>query len=91
MANDFSAHQTANARYLDLKRSNRAAEERYHLDNALYKQGIQPYEIILKDRIDLAQVALAINAIKLTQMISLVNLYQDLGGGYCHQQENQTT
>lgn len=82
VANDLSAHQTANARYQDIQRAYRAAKERYDLDMTLYKQGIQPYDLIVKDKIDLDKVALEVNAIKLVQMMSLVNLYQDLGGGY---------
>jgi outer membrane protein TolC len=59
-----------------------AASDKYQLNNALYKRGIISYNDTLNDKLNQDQAAIALNQIKLTQMTTLVNLYQDLGGGY---------
>ena len=58
--------------------------QKYELTNNLYKTGISPYLAALKDKLDAGQMAINVNQMKLIQMVTLVNLYQDLGGGYLY-------
>ena len=80
--NDLINHRDANERFTDLSKSYDDAKSKYQLNNDLYQQGIISYAATLSDKLELDQSAIALNRVKLAQMITLVNLYQDLGGGY---------
>jgi outer membrane protein TolC len=80
--NDLLNHRDANDRYVLIYKAYLAASDKYQLNNALYKRGIISYNDTLNDKLNQDQAAIALNQIKLTQMTTLVNLYQDLGGGY---------
>ncbi len=80
--NDLINHRDANERYDDLNKSYLAAQDKYRLNYDLYRQGIIAYAATLDDKLAVDQAAIALNRVKLIQMITLVNLYQDLGGGY---------
>ena len=80
--NDLSNHKTANDRYQATNKAYTDAQQKYILTEDLYKTGISPYDALLKDKLDVDQMALDVNQMKLMQMATLVNLYQDLGGGY---------
>jgi multidrug efflux system outer membrane protein len=54
----------------------------YHLNERLYKQGIEPYFNMLKTKISLDRINIKRNQDKLQQLVSMVNLYQELAGGY---------
>lgn len=82
VANDLSTHQKANERYQDIKRAYEAAKEKTALNNDLYKQGIIAYRDWLYNQLTVDQAALQLNNIKLIQMLAIVSLYQNLGGGY---------
>lgn len=81
---DFSNHKTANERYAATLKAYTDSVQKYELTNNLYKTGISPYLAALKDKLDVDQMAINVNQMKLIQMITLVNLYQDLGGGYMY-------
>lgn len=57
---------------------------RSRLDNqqARYQGGLTAYPDVLAMRVSLNQAALQTAQSKLAQLMSIVNLYQDLGGGY---------
>lgn len=80
--NDLLNHRDANQRYLLIYQAYQAASDKYQLNAALYKRGIISYNDTLNDKLNVDQAAIALNQIKLAQMTTLVNLYQDLGGGY---------
>lgn len=54
----------------------------YNLNHRLYKRGIQNYMDILKSKIALDKINIDLNQDKLQQLITTVNLYQELAGGY---------
>lgn len=54
----------------------------YNLNNRLYKRGIQPYFNMLKSKISLDRININLNQDKLQQLVTIVNLYQELAGGY---------
>lgn len=80
--NDLINHRDANERYDDLNKSYQSARDKYRLNYDLYRQGIIAYSATLEDKLAVDQAAIALNRVKLFQMVTLVNLYQDLGGGY---------
>jgi multidrug efflux system outer membrane protein len=82
VSNDLSSHQKANERYTNIQQAYDAAMEKYKLINDLYQQGIKAYRDALIERLFVDEALLARNEIKLVQMLSLVKLYQSLGGGY---------
>ena len=49
---------------------------------AMYKRGLTPYVLVLGAKIEQDILAIDITQTKLQQLISLVGLYQSLGGGY---------
>lgn len=80
--NDLINHRDANERYGDIYKAYIDSNDKYHLNYDLYNQGIISYAATLSDKLAVDQAAIALNQIKLIQMATLVNLYQDLGGGY---------
>lgn len=80
--NDLSTHKIANERYNDTFKAYQASQKKYTLTNDLYETGINSYLAALKDKLGMDQMAIEVNQIKLIQIVALVNLYQDLGGGY---------
>lgn len=84
VANDLSTHQKANQRYGSIKEAYQAAKKKYVLDNDLYKQGVIAYNDLVIDKLAIDDMALQLNEVKLVQMLAVVSLYQDLGGGYKH-------
>lgn len=55
---------------------------------AMYKRGLLPYGMVLLAQVEQQLMALDITQTKLQQMISLVNVYQNLGGGYKYEEES---
>jgi outer membrane protein TolC len=79
--NSLSHHQTANEQYALSYNSYKALSQKYQLTLSLYKRGIISYQKTLTDKLAVDQAAIDVNQMKLMQMVSLVNLYQELGGG----------
>lgn len=78
----LTLHQTANERYALSYNAYLALKRKYQLNQGLYTTGINSYQATLNSKLELDQAAIEVNQMKLLQMITLVNLYQDLGGGY---------
>lgn len=76
------SHQTANERYEDTNQSYLAAREKERLDNDLFKRGIISYRDLLIDTLVVDNLALRLNTMKLIQILAVVNLYENIGGGY---------
>jgi multidrug efflux system outer membrane protein len=82
--NDLSAY-SAYSRQLQKKEQAFSYEEKNcGLVNSRYQRGIDSEVGVTQCRIDLDQLALTINQAKLEKMMTIVALYQDLGGGYNH-------
>jgi outer membrane protein TolC len=54
----------------------------YHLNDKLYKQGIQNLVDTLKSKVALDRVNIELNQDKLKQLLTIVKLYEELAGGY---------
>lgn len=80
--NDLSAHDRYTASYIDQMDNNASAKKAYDLAKISYKKGLYSYPTLLTNKInwDNAQINLAQS--KLAQLNTIVQLYQDLGGGY---------
>lgn len=59
--------------------------------DALYKRGLTTYMLVLMSKIEQDLMAIDITQTKLQQLISLVMVYQSLGGGYQVDYESQTS
>ncbi|MES2203960.1 MAG: TolC family protein [Pseudomonadota bacterium] len=79
--NDLVNHDMANQRYIATHKAYNNANQQYVLTLGLYKTGIDSYLTVLREKLNVDQAAIEVNQMKLMQMVTLVNLYQDLGGG----------
>lgn len=77
---------SANDRLTNKLKHTEAAQRRlaraYNLNYRLYKRGIQNYVDTLTSKIALDKINIEVNQAKLQQLITIVNLYQELAGGY---------
>ncbi len=67
--NDLSNHSTANERYLATNKALTNARQKYALTQDLYNTGIAPYLTLLRDKLDVDELALDLNQMKLMQLI----------------------
>jgi outer membrane protein TolC len=82
VANDLSAY-SAYSTQLDTNTSALKNEKRHcHLVARRYHHGLEDNIELIKCKIKVDQFELLINQNKLDKMIAIVNLYQDLAGGY---------
>lgn len=82
VANDLSAY-SAYSHQLDAVTSAYKDEIRHcHLVESRYRHGLDDKVELIKCKIEVDQFELSINQNKLEKMIAMVNLYQDLAGGY---------
>lgn len=79
--NDLVTHDIANQNYIASHQAYKNAQQKYLLTLRLYQTSIVPYLAVLQEKINVDQAAIDDNQMKLMQMVTLVNLYQDLGGG----------
>lgn len=79
--NDLINHEQANQLYAAANTAYVHAKEEYTLTQKLYTTGLEPYLSVLQKKLNVDQAAIEVNQMKLMQMVTLVNLYQDLGGG----------
>lgn len=82
VADDINTHQKANERYTEINKAYLASQTNYSLQRALFKQDIIAYRDLLLAKLIVDEAALQRNEMKLIQMLAMVNLYQNLGGGY---------
>ncbi|WP_242605343.1 TolC family protein [Fluoribacter gormanii] len=82
VTNDLSAHELYTKRLNDVMRAERELRNAYRLNQTLYKRGIISHLVLIEERIKLDQLAIEVNQHKLEQLITIVNLYQDLAAGY---------
>lgn len=60
----------------------RTTHDRLDNEQARYDGGLVPYPAVLALKVNLNQAAIQSAQSKLAQLMSVVNLYQDMGGGY---------
>lgn len=71
----------------DMSASNEL-ESSVHTKEAMYNHGLLPYGAVLMARAEQQILAIDVTQTKLQQLISLVNVYQSLGGGYSYNFES---
>ncbi|CAM2983671.1 outer membrane efflux protein [Legionella steigerwaltii] len=82
VTNDLSAHELYTKRLDDVMRAERELGNAYRLNQTLYQRGIVSHLSLIEDKIRLDKLAIEVNQHKLEQLITIVNLYQDLATGY---------
>lgn len=80
--NGMSSNQQYSMNYINTVKAKHAFDKRCNLRNDLYQTGIIGLQDILSDKIQQDKLAIRVNETKLQQAITLVNLYQELAGGY---------
>ncbi|HAU1636796.1 TPA: efflux transporter outer membrane subunit [Legionella pneumophila] len=82
VANDLSAYSAYSQQLNNNKLALSDEKQRCHLAEVRYRHGIDDYLHLIKCQILLDEFKLMINQNKLEKLLSMVTLYQDLGGGY---------
>lgn len=79
---------TAHQKYTDsldqMKKFYDSTNQRYKYQDSRFKEGLVNYPELLTLRVTLNQSGIMLAQSKLTQLNSIVKLYQDLGGGYMY-------
>ena len=84
--NDYSANRRMDQQFQNISRAEKDYRHKYQLQQGLVKTGLMSYKELIQNKIYLDSLALSSNQAKLQLAMSLVLLYQDLAGGYAHQQ-----
>ncbi len=82
VANDLSAYSVTSQQLSHNQVAFKNEKKRCQLANIRYRHGIADQISLTQCQIKLDEFALIINQNKLEKMLSMVTLYQDLGGGY---------
>lgn len=82
VTNDLSAHELYTRRLNDVLQADRELSNAYHLNQTLYQRGIISHLSLIKEKVKLDELAIEVNQHKLEQLITIINLYQDLAVGY---------
>jgi len=82
VTNDLSAHELYTKRLDDVLRAKGELGNAYHLNQTLYQRGIISHFSLIEEKVRLDKLAIEVNQHKLEQLITIVNLYQDLAAGY---------
>ena len=88
--NDFSANRQYSSNYQNTQQAWNDLAKQYKLQQGLYQTGIMSYTQLLTSKIQLDNLAITVNQAKLQQAMTVVNLYQDLAGGYKYQNPEST-
>lgn len=80
--NSISANNRHTASYQKINEALFELQKKYKLQDGLYQTGIMAYPKLLKSKVEVDNLALTENQAKLSQALTLVNLYQELAGGY---------
>jgi outer membrane protein TolC len=80
--NGMSAHDLYTQRFDQVVDARNEEQIAYELNQKLYQRGINSYFQLLESRVQLDYLNLEVNQAQLEQFITIVNLYQDLAGGY---------
>lgn len=80
--NSLSAHDFYNKRYRDTLSAKNNQQKVFQLNEALYDTGLMSHMELLISKVKLDSLLIQVNQSKLEQFLMIVNLYQDLGGGY---------
>lgn len=84
--NDMSAHDLYTARLAQITDARNDEKIIYDLHTELYHRGINSYMQLLQAAVKLDYLNIEVNQSQWEQFITIVNLYQDLAGGYKNKQ-----
>ena len=87
--NALSANNGWNKKMLADRNALTQLENTIKTKQAMHKRGLIPYTMVLLSIAEQQLLDIDITQTKLQQMISLVSIYQSLGGGYQYQNESQ--
>lgn len=85
--NAFSANNRFRNNYLNIESAYALLDKKYTLQNNLYKSGIISYPELLQAKLAVDDMRIISNQAKLQHVTALVNLYQQLAGGYKYHNE----
>lgn len=80
--NALSANQRLTAKLMQTESATDHLAKAYNLNQRLYQKGIQSYLSTLNSKIALDRILINLNQDKLQQLLTIVNLYQEVAGGY---------
>jgi len=86
--NALSANDSLNIKMIDDRKALEELEYSNRLKSSLVKRGLLSESILVAARIESRLMKIDITLTKLQQLITLVNLYQSLGGGYNYKIED---
>ncbi len=87
--NALAANNGYNRKMVSDNNAYQSLESAIDLHQAMAARGLEPYTLVLGARIEQNLLSIIMTETKLQQMVSLVTLYQSLGGGYQHNNESQ--
>lgn len=87
---DLASHQKQTDRFDRMLDFYRTTDQRYANERLRYDEGLVSYPDVLALRVTLNQAAILAAQTKLAQLLSIVMLYQDLGGGYQYKNNEKT-
>lgn len=80
--NALSAHDHFTNKWKQTSRAQKHLAKAYNLNERLYRRGIQSYVGALKSKVNLDRMNINLNQDKLLKLVSMVQLYQEMAGGY---------
>ncbi len=83
--NDLSAHDLFYASLQAQQKNFLSSQKALNLAGYSYHDGLYSYPTWLLNRVNYDNAAISLAKSKLAQLITIVQLYQDLGGGYAYQ------
>ncbi len=83
---DYADNKNKTKQLITYQKAQYDYEKKYKLQHDLFNTGLISYKELIQSKIYLDNLALQVNQVKLSLALSLVVLYQDLAGGYAHQE-----
>lgn len=80
--NDLSAHDKYYTSFMEQMQYYDSTRKAYDLAKISYEKGLYSYPTVLQNKVQLDDAAIMLTKSKLAQLNTIVQLYQDLGGGY---------
>lgn len=80
--NSLAANNGYNQKFDSNQKAYASIKSKVTTKEAMYRRGISTYGMVLEAEIEQTVMAIDLTQLKLQQLISAVNLYQNLGGGY---------
>jgi len=80
--NDLSAHAQYTTSLWTQMQFSKSAKVAYTLSQASYSKGLYSYPTLLQNKINYDNAEISVAQSKILQLNTIVQLYQDLGGGY---------